>query len=324
MAEERCPEISVIVPVYKVEKYLNECINSILVQTFAQFELILVDDGSPDSCPALCDAAALQDDRVRVIHQRNKGLSAARNAGMKIARGKWVAFVDSDDRVMPGYLERMYAAAQKAEPDLVVCDYLCMDENGAGKAKSEKLVRAEQLGREELIRKMCLTPFAVAWTKLYRREILEKMQFPEGKLYEDAMFAAKLYPTLRKAVCIPEALYCYRCNGASIMHSKRTVQNLEDQVAANYAMFTCAREQGLTDVLCVYYWLIVKYFVQNWRAITPAERKSPQAQKALECRRTAWRQLKQSGAVTPAHVFLAAVHRVAPALYLRMRHGEKK
>ena len=226
MAEKKCPEISVIVPVYKVEKYLNACINSILAQTFAQFELILVDDGSPDGCPALCDAAALRDDRVRVIHQQNKGLSAARNAGMKIARGNWVAFVDSDDRVMPGYLERMYAAAQKTDPDLVVCDYLCIDENGAVKAQSEKLVRAEQLGREDLIRKMCLTPFAVAWTKLYRREILEKMQFPEGKLYEDAMFAAKLYPTLRKAVCIPEALYCYRCNGASIMHSKRTVVNM--------------------------------------------------------------------------------------------------
>ena len=77
MAEKKCPEISVIVPVYKVEKYLNECINSILAQTFAQFELILVDDGSPDGCPALCDAAALRDDRVRVIHQKNKGLSAA-------------------------------------------------------------------------------------------------------------------------------------------------------------------------------------------------------------------------------------------------------
>ena len=178
--EKIMPKVSVIVPVYNAEKYLQECVDSILRQTLTDLELILVDDGSPDGCPALCDAAALRDDRVRVIHQKNKGLSAARNAGMKIARGNWVAFVDSDDRVMPGYLERMYAAAQKAEPDLVVCDYLCMDENGAGKAKSEKLVRAEQLGREELIRKMCLTPFVVAWTKLYRREILEKMQFPEG------------------------------------------------------------------------------------------------------------------------------------------------
>lgn len=320
MAEKKCPEISVIVPVYKVEKYLNECINSILAQTFAQFELILVDDGSPDSCPALCDAAALRDDRVRVIHQQNKGLSAARNAGMKIARGNWVAFVDSDDRVMPGYLERMYAAAQKADPDLVVCDYLCIDENGAENAKSEKLVRAEQLGREELIRKMMLAPFPGMCCKLYRTELIGAHRFGNRTIGEDATFQVEVFSEVNKVVCIAQALYDYRQVTESAMHSKRTVRNLEDQVAANYAMFTCAREQGLTDVLCVYYWLIVKYFVQNWRAITPAERKSPQAQRALECRRTAWQQLKQSGAVTPVHVFQAAVHRVAPALYLKLKH----
>lgn len=86
------PEISVIVPVYRVEKYLNDCIDSILAQTFADFELILVDDGSPDSCPALCDAAAERDSRIRVIHQKNRGLSGARNAGLDIARGRWAAF----------------------------------------------------------------------------------------------------------------------------------------------------------------------------------------------------------------------------------------
>lgn len=95
------PEISVIVPVYRVEKYLNDCIDSILAQTFADFELILVDDGSPDSCPALCDAAAARDSRIRVIHQKNRGLSGARNAGLDAAEGEWIAFVDSDDMLLP-------------------------------------------------------------------------------------------------------------------------------------------------------------------------------------------------------------------------------
>ena len=94
-------------PVYKVEKYLNECIDSILAQTFTDFELILVDDGSPDNCPALCDAAAEKDSRVRVIHQQNKGLSGARNAGINVARGNWLGFVDSDDMIDPTFCEKM-------------------------------------------------------------------------------------------------------------------------------------------------------------------------------------------------------------------------
>lgn len=100
------PEISIIVPVYQVEKYLNECIDSILAQTFTDFELILVDDGSPDNCPALCDAAAKRDSRVRVIHKQNGGVSTARNAGLDAAQGNWIAFVDSDDTVEPEYLEK--------------------------------------------------------------------------------------------------------------------------------------------------------------------------------------------------------------------------
>lgn len=100
-------------PVYKVEKYLNECIDSILAQTFTDFELILVDDGSPDSCPALCDAAAAKDSRIRVIHQKNRGLSGARNAGLDAAEGEWIAFVDSDDTIMPDFCAKLYHAAQE-------------------------------------------------------------------------------------------------------------------------------------------------------------------------------------------------------------------
>ena len=104
--QKKSPEISIIVPVYNVEKYLPECIESILVQTFTDFELILVEDGSPDGCPALCDAAAEKDGRIRVIHQKNGGLSAARNAGLDIARGEWIGFVDSDDYIAPEMYEK--------------------------------------------------------------------------------------------------------------------------------------------------------------------------------------------------------------------------
>ena len=109
--QKKSPEISIIVPVYKVEKYLNECIDSILAQTFTDFELILVDDGSPDNCPALCDAAAEKDSRVRVIHKINGGVSTARNAGLAAAQGNWIGFVDPDDFVDKTYYEKMLRAA---------------------------------------------------------------------------------------------------------------------------------------------------------------------------------------------------------------------
>ena len=120
-AEIGRPEISIIVPVYQVEKYLNECIDSILAQTFTDFELILVDDGSPDNCPALCDAAAKKDSRVRVIHKQNGGVSTARNAGLDAAQGNWIAFVDSDDTATPEYLEKMHKAALETGADFTSC-----------------------------------------------------------------------------------------------------------------------------------------------------------------------------------------------------------
>ena len=133
MSEKRAesrPEISVIVPVYKVERYLNECIDSILAQTFTDFELILVDDGSPDNCPALCDAAAAKDSRIRVIHQKNRGLSGARNAGLDAAEGEWIAFVDSDDMLLPQALEKAHSTAEKTGADVVLYGFAFTDENG--------------------------------------------------------------------------------------------------------------------------------------------------------------------------------------------------
>ena len=122
------PLLSIIVPVYDVERYLPKCIDSILAQTFTDFELILVEDGSPDNCPALCDAAAARDARIRVIHQKNGGLSAARNAGLDTARGEWVAFVDSDDTITPDFCEKLYAAVQDTGAQMVVCNYRQVDE----------------------------------------------------------------------------------------------------------------------------------------------------------------------------------------------------
>ncbi len=166
-------EISVIVPVYKVEKYLNECIDSILAQTFTDFEVILVDDGSPDGCPALCDAAAEKDSRVRVIHKANGGVSTARNAGLAAARGNWVGFVDSDDVIDKTYLEKLYCAAKQSGAEIAACNMLFMQEDGIPCRYQERPLRTEVLSQDEAIHRMRLTPLIQATTRLHRRDILE-------------------------------------------------------------------------------------------------------------------------------------------------------
>ena len=147
------PLLSIIVPVYNVENYLQKCIDSILAQTLTDFELILVDDGSPDGCPALCDAAAAKDARVRVIHQKNGGLSAARNAGLDVARGAWIGFVDSDDYIAPEMYEKLYRAVQSTGADLALCDYAKVDEAGVPCVQTHAAVPQKSLTGRELLQK---------------------------------------------------------------------------------------------------------------------------------------------------------------------------
>lgn len=166
------PEISIIVPVYKTERFLSACISSILAQTFTDFELILVDDGSPDSCPALCDAAAAKDSRIRVIHQKNRGLSVARNAGLDAAEGEWIAFVDSDDIITPDFCAKLYHAAQEAGAQMAVCNYRQVDEALTPIRKQYLHVRREVLTPEQALEHSTLLPYMVVWNKLYHRSIL--------------------------------------------------------------------------------------------------------------------------------------------------------
>ena len=170
------PEISIIVPVYKTERFLSACISSILAQTFTDFELILVDDGSPDSCPALCDAAAAKDSRIRVIHQKNRGLSGARNAGLDAAEGEWIAFVDSDDTITPDFCAKLYHAAQEAGAQMAVCNYRQVDEALTPIREQYLHVRREVLTPEQALEHSTLLPYMVVWNKLYHRSIFAQLR----------------------------------------------------------------------------------------------------------------------------------------------------
>lgn len=222
--------ISVIVPIYKVETYLDECVQSILSQTHKQLEIILVDDGSPDGCPAMCDAWAEKDSRIRVIHKENGGLSDARNVGIDAATGDYIAFVDSDDWIVPEMYEKMLAALKKENADICACNILsCFPDRTCPWGCGEYTV-----GGPEQFLKMIYsdTSFPVAaWNKLYPRRMWEEIRFPVGKICEDAFTTYRLVHHAQRIVQIPEALYCYRIRENSIMTSAFRFQRMDEEEA---------------------------------------------------------------------------------------------
>ena len=289
--------ISIIVPVYKTERFLNACIASILAQTFTDFELILVDDGSPDGCPALCDAAAAKDSRIRVIHKKNGGQSTARNAGLDAAHGEWIAFVDSDDTITPDYCAKLYAAVQATGAQMAVCNYRQVDESGQPLKEQYLHVRAEVLDQKQALEHCTLLPYMVVWNKLFHAAIFEKLRFRENLIYEDTILMAQAIEQTEKVVNIPDQMYLYRKVRGSTMNSKVTLRNL-DRVEANYAVFECARRHGVTGSLCELYWVLLHSLIDVGSHLTAQERKTPRMLQAREYERRARRALRQEHAVT--------------------------
>lgn len=242
------PLLSIIVPVYDVENYLQKCIDSILAQTFTDFELILVDDGSPDNCPALCDAAAAKDARIRVIHQKNGGLSAARNAGLDVARGEWIGFVDSDDYIAPEMYETLYKAVQSTGADLALCDYVKVDETGALCTQTHVAVPQKSLTGRELLQKAYWTTVQIAWNKLYHRTIFAQLRYLVGKLNEDFFVIPEICLNTQKAVVVPDVLYYYVQRGDSIMGKSRTLRHYDAAEAAQH-YWNCLVENRVYETL---------------------------------------------------------------------------
>ncbi|MBD8952855.1 MAG: glycosyltransferase family 2 protein [Subdoligranulum sp.] len=209
------PTISVIIPVYKVERYLDACVASVAGQTYADLEIILVDDGSPDNCPALCDAWAKKDARIKVIHRPNGGLSAARNSGLDIAGGEFIAFVDSDDKLEPQTLERALTAQQNAGADIVLFDYLCTDENDRplqGQnpvGRPEETLTPPQFWQKYFTSGDACTYYVVAWNKLYKGGLFRTLRYAAGKRYEDMFLLPHLIAQCEKIACLNFRGYRY-------------------------------------------------------------------------------------------------------------------
>ena len=229
------PLLSIIVPVYDVERYLPKCIDSILAQTFTDFELILVEDGSPDNCPALCDAAAARDARIRVIHQKNGGLSAARNAGLDAARGEWIGFVDSDDYIAPEMYEALYKAVQSTGADLALCDYAEVDETGAPCLPPYTGLAQRIFTGRELLKRATNTMAQPAWNKLYRRDLVVQHHLemnPALRIFEDFMFNLEYLRVARNIVAVPSPVYYYVRTKNSIVSQTYGMTTLKIRLAA--------------------------------------------------------------------------------------------
>ncbi len=217
--QELQPLISVIVPVYKVEKYLEACIVSITNQTYQNLEIFLVDDGSPDNCGAICNKAAELDDRIVVIHQKNQGQSVARNVALDRAKGEYLAFVDSDDALANDMLEYLYEGILRTDSDIALCGFQKIMQN---KTMNENSFDSETIfiGRDVL--EMMIVDEKIGsqpCNKLYRAELFENLRFPQGRIFEDIALMHHVFARAKQIVCLPECKYLYTIHEGSTSYS---------------------------------------------------------------------------------------------------------
>ena len=194
--------ITVVVPIYNVEKYLPQCIESILAQDYSNLEIILVDDGSPDNCGVMIDEYAKKDKRIRIVHQQNAGLSAARNTGIKIAKGKYITFIDSDDFIDVDFISYLYQLIKEHDADVSVCNpYFFWEEQEFGEKKKQKEKKSVYSGEKALEVMLYQKEFETSsWGKLYKTEHFDDVLYPKGKLYEDLGTTYKILLKSNKVV----------------------------------------------------------------------------------------------------------------------------
>jgi len=277
------PKVSIIVPVYKAEEYLHECVDSILSQTFSDFEVFLVNDGSPDNCGRLCEEYKEEDSRVRVIHQENQGQAAARNHAMAQAQGEWICFVDSDDAIHPQMVELLYNAALSAQAGISMCgmvegqqmpeDFLRQREGSfeAMTIDEDTLLRLYDAGEY---------PSWVACAKLIRRELVEGYPFREGRVYEDNEAVCRWVCGAGKLARIREDMYYYRTNPISTTQRKFSLKK-RDYLWALDSIIRYYHSLGygaLTERFCDLY---AEEAAGQYRRIGQ-EMGSPDAQKAVK------------------------------------------
>lgn len=208
--------VSIIVPVYGVEKYLPECVDSLLAQTHTNIEVILIDDASQDGCAQICDRYAQKDARVKVVHKNNGGAASARNAGLDVATGAYICFVDADDVVKKEYVEYLLTHLLEADADIAVCGYYNLTRKQWELAEPQKVGLYSQT--EYLAYFLRDWSCALLWNKIYRRDMIGSLRMAEGHKIDDEFFTYQVVMNCRKVVVTDQPLYGYRIRVSSVMH----------------------------------------------------------------------------------------------------------
>lgn len=216
--------ISIIVPVYKVEKYLNKCVDSIINQTYKNLEIILVDDGSPDRCPQICDEYTKKDNRIKVIHKKNGGLSDARNIGIDNSTGEYIMFIDSDDYINDKMVELLYNNIKEKKSDVAICNFEYIFENCNSKKVpniTPTILNSNQFWNLYYSEQGYVVFCVVAWNKLYKKELFKTIRYDVGKYHEDEFIIHKIINQCNKISCINDKLYYYLQRENSIMFDSK-------------------------------------------------------------------------------------------------------
>ena len=265
------PGISIIVPVYNVEPYIHRCIDSILNQTFTNFELILVDDGSPDNCGKICDEYARKDNRVHVIHQENSGLSAARNAGIDWAfrnsDSEWLTFIDSDDWVHSKYLELLYNAIVETQCGISICGYEEID--GKCTNMNYEELKANTVSTEDFFCKFNVNA-TVAWGKLYKKTDFENIRYPVGKLHEDEFTTYRILFSHSNLAVIDQPLYYYYKNSSGIMNSAWSPKRLCSIEALNKQV-CFFKSKGYEKAYMFSIWHLTENIICHYKSISDSQ-----------------------------------------------------
>lgn len=239
------PLVSIIVPVYKVEKFLDRCVESILRQSYEKLDIILVDDGSPDNCGKMCDGWAEKDGRIHVLHKANGGLSDARNQGVSLARGEYISFIDSDDYVSEDYVQYLLELMEQTGADIACgsCRVVHGDGEDFSAQPEENVLCFDNVSFYQALCSEHYMPLVTAWGKLFPAQAVRENPFPVGRLHEDEAFSYKLYRQCRETALGTREIYAYYQNPGSITHTK-TRKNSEAALLAFSEQFDYFAAEG--------------------------------------------------------------------------------
>ncbi|MBR2674005.1 MAG: glycosyltransferase [Mogibacterium sp.] len=262
--EGRCEKelISVIVPIYGMEKYLDRCIESILRQTYPNLQIILVDDGSRDSCPKICDEWAKKDERVKVIHKEQEGVASARNAGLDFADGVFISFVDADDYLSFDMLETLHDMIISSDADIAECEYIKVHDDNYAFKKESNAARIEYNSSEALTALIADRFFKqIVWNKLFRKSAIGNIRFPDVDIYEDEYFTYRVIGESEKLVRSDEVLYAYRQHDKSKMYARENAADMQaiecrlkrhEYIKTHYKSLTKLSAQNICSS-CIYW-----------------------------------------------------------------------